>query len=67
MKSASLRAPIGIACFLAVVFVAYVAGITSVVGWMLLAAAAIALLVIVVRFSRRPEPSMSESIRDVLR
>jgi hypothetical protein len=55
------------AWLLTLVLVGYVAGMTSVTGWILLAAIALTLPAVVLHFWRRPEPLMSESIRDVLR
>ena len=50
-----------------VIAVGYALGPPSVAGWGIVAAAALILPVLVQRFWRRPEPSMSESIRDNLR
>ncbi len=66
MQISTWRAHMVTAWFLAIVFIGYLAGMTSVTRW-LLAAVAITLPAVVLHFWRRPEPSMSESIRDVLR
>ena len=64
MQFASWRVQIVTAWFLAIVLVGYFAGMTSARGWVLLAAVALALPAIILRFWRRPDPSMSEDIRD---
>lgn len=64
MQIASWRVQIGTAWFLTIVLVGYFAEMTSARGWVLLAAVALTLPAIILRFWRRPEPSMSESIRD---
>jgi hypothetical protein len=50
-----------------VALVSYAVGPASASGWTLCVAAALTLPVIFARFWRQPQPSMSESIRDVLR
>jgi hypothetical protein len=51
----------------AILGLGYLLGTTSAIGWGLVAAIAAALPVLVRRFWRRPEASMSESIRDAMR
>ncbi len=58
---------IGTAWMLMVVLVSYAVGPASAAGWTLCIVAAMTLPVIFARFWRQPQPSMSESIRDVLR
>jgi len=58
---------ISVAWMIVVIAVGYALGPPSVAGWGIVAAAALILPVLVQRFWRRPEPSMSESIRDNLR
>jgi hypothetical protein len=67
MQISSWKAQIGAAWFVLIVLAGYGAGMTSMTSWMLVAAVAMTLPVILMRFGRRSEPSMSESIRDVLR
>ncbi len=50
-----------------VISVGYAIGPTSVAGWAIVTATALILPVLLQRFWRRPEPSMSESIRDSVR
>jgi hypothetical protein len=64
MQIASWRVQIVAAWFLTIVLVGYFAEMTSARGWVLLAAVALTLPAIILRFWRRPEPSMSESIHD---
>ena len=52
---------------LAVGFLGYISGITSLAGWTVLAAVFVIPPVVMMRLWRVPQQSMSESIRDVLR
>ena len=67
MKTFSWKAQIGAAWFVAIVLAGYGIGMTSMTNWLLVGAVAMTLPVILMRFGRRPDPSMSESIRDAIR
>jgi hypothetical protein len=67
MDLISSKWQIGAASVLVVVLVGYAAAPTSAGGWTLCAAVAMTLPGIFAAFWRRPEPSLSESIRKALR
>ena len=67
MDMTSWKSQICAAWVLIVVLVGFAVGPTSMAGWTLLAAAAMILPGLVVRFWQQPQPSMSESIRNALR
>ena len=55
------------AWIIAVGFLGYISGITSLAGWTVLAAVSVIPPVVMMRLWRLPAQSMSESIREVLR
>lgn len=67
MQTDRLKMMFMAAWILAVGVLGYLAGMTSFAAWTVLAAVALTPPLVMMRLWRRPAPSMSESIRDVLR
>jgi hypothetical protein len=67
MHTVLVKATLMVGWVLAVGVLGYMSGTTSVVGWTLLAVVALVPAALVVRLWSVPPPSMSETIRDVLR
>jgi hypothetical protein len=67
MQTDYVKATLMAAWVLAVVTLGYVSGATSFAAWIALAVVSLGPPVVMVRLWSAPTPSMSESIRDVLR
>lgn len=67
MQTDHVKAALAGVWILAVGVLAYVADPTSLVGWAVLAAVSVIPPAVMMKLWRVPAPSMSESIRDVLR
>ena len=67
MQTDHLKAALIGVWILTVGVLGYVAGATSLVGWTVLAAMALTPPVVMMRLWSAPSPSMSETIREVLR
>ncbi len=67
MQTDNVKAALIAAWVLAVAGLAYMSGATSFVGWTALAALALTPPIVLTRLWSAPAPSMSETIRDVLR
>ena len=67
MQSDHVKAALMAAWILAVAGLAYMFGTTSFAGWSFAAALALVPPAVMARFWSAPSPSMSETIRDVLR
>ena len=67
MQTDYMKPALAAAWILAVGGLAYMFGTTSLAGWTVAAALSLVPPAVMVRFWSTPDPSMSESIRDVLR
>ena len=67
MQTDHVKAAVVVAWLLAVGALGYLSGTTSFAGWTVVAALALVPPAVMVRLWNVPSPSMSESIRDVLR
>jgi hypothetical protein len=67
MQNDYVKAALVVVWILAVCALGYVSGITSFAGWTGVVVMSMLPPALMVRFWSKPDPSMSESIRDVLR
>ena len=67
MQTDPVKAALMAAWVLAVATVGYVSGATSFAGWTVVAVLSLVPPVVMMRLWGAPDPSLSESIRDVLR
>ena len=67
MHTDHLKMTLAAVWILIVALAGYLSGVTSVVSWIVMTALALGPPLVMLKLWRVPQPSMSESIRDVLR